>query len=334
MVNDHDKRDAAALRLIVSLATERQIPESVILSGTELTLGNINQPNSEIEVWQEITAIRNFVTHDDDPALGVLMGERLHITSFGTLGFAMLSSRNLRQALKIATKFHSLSLWLSDVDLLLDEDATTFVIHNHMLPEECRHFVATRGMAALVVWMNEMLARKISPVQSKFKHAEPTNSAPFQRCFGSQFEFGADSYSITFDSELFDERLKFADRWTRLRSECELEMLMERRRSSVTNRVKDIVFSDPGEIRTEEEVSDAIGISASTLRRRLREEDTSFREIKSSSIHELACQMLVTSTMTIDQISYALGYSESASFGRAFKRRENIAPGEWRRRQR
>ena len=67
MVNDHDKRDAAALRLIVSLATERQIPESVILSGTELTLGNINQPNSEIEVWQEITAIRNFVTHDDDP---------------------------------------------------------------------------------------------------------------------------------------------------------------------------------------------------------------------------------------------------------------------------
>ncbi|MBK6707377.1 MAG: AraC family transcriptional regulator [Sphingomonadales bacterium] len=65
---------------------------------------------------------------------------------------------------------------------------------------------------------------------------------------------------------------------------------------------------------TEPEICRALGCSMSTLRRRLHTEETNFRQIQSEVIFERACQLLLSSTMTLEQIAYTLGYSEAGSF--------------------
>ena len=63
-----------------------------------------------------------------------------------------------------------------------------------------------------------------------------------------------------------------------------------------------------------------LGVSPATLHRRLRSEGTSFSRLLEEVNYQLARQYLLNSTLTVTQISHILGYSETASFTRAFSR--------------
>jgi AraC-like DNA-binding protein len=55
-----------------------------------------------------------------------------------------------------------------------------------------------------------------------------------------------------------------------------------------------------------------------TLRRRLRQESTTYREIKESIRRETAVQKLIGSRMSVQDLAYLVGYSEPRAFTRAF----------------
>ena len=325
------KREATALRLLLDVADKRGVSTPHILEGTQVTEADLSDPYFEIEAWQELVAIQNLVERDGDASLGIMSGLQQHLTCYGILGFAMMSCRNLLHALEIAGKFNNISLWINDVDVARHGDTIKFLILGHRLPEYSQNFLATRGMAALVVWVNELIGRAVMPVTCTFKIPKPVDAQEFEKCFGQGIQFGAKQYSISFERSVFAEPLKFRNRWTRMRSENELETTLEKRRSTVSNKARDLLLNlSDQKLSTEPAVCAALGHSTSTLRRRLHEEDCTFRQIQSEVIHERASQMLLSSTMTIDQIAYALGYSESGSFGRAFKRQAGCSPGAWR----
>jgi len=326
-----DIRQVTSLRLLVDFAREHDIPALEILKGTELDLDDIEDPYCEIQVWQELRAIQNLLEIDDDPANGVILGMRQHLTCYGTLGFAMMASRTLEQALTIGAKFYKISLWINEVSVVRDPDTIKFVILGHKLPPFSQHFLATRGMAALVTWVQELTNSEVYPCQTSFKNDRPDNMDEVGKAFGTETLFGQKNYSISFNRSLFRMQLKFDDRWSRMRLEDKLSNTLERRHSSTKNRVKEMLLQMSNEkLSTEPEICRALGCSMSTLRRRLHTEETNFRQIQSEVIFERACQLLLSSTMTLEQIAYTLGYSEAGSFCRAFKRVGGMAPGRWR----
>ena len=71
-------------------------------------------------------------------------------------------------------------------------------------------------------------------------------------------------------------------------------------------------------------------IQAHTLRRRLKEENTSFQETKDSLLKELAIQLLTQENHSIQTISDRLGYSEPRSFNRAFQNWTGLTPHRYR----
>ena len=71
-----------------------------------------------------------------------------------------------------------------------------------------------------------------------------------------------------------------------------------------------------------------------TLRRRLEEEDTSFRAITNDVRATLATGLLAQVGLTVEQVARRLGYAETAAFNHAFSRWFGVAPNEYRRSQR
>jgi AraC-like DNA-binding protein len=65
-----------------------------------------------------------------------------------------------------------------------------------------------------------------------------------------------------------------------------------------------------------------------TLHRRLIEEGTSYREIVESIRHRMALKLLRKGS-SIKEVTYFLGYADIASFRRAFRRWEGMAPSDW-----
>jgi AraC-like DNA-binding protein len=68
-----------------------------------------------------------------------------------------------------------------------------------------------------------------------------------------------------------------------------------------------------------------------TLRRQLRLQDTSFRQLSDELRVHVALRYLRETTMTMEDIAFALGFSDSANFRHAFRRWTGKAPHEFRR---
>jgi AraC-like DNA-binding protein len=334
MIDQHTKRDAGALRVLLDLAAEAGIDAATILKESRLSADDVFTPEAEIEVWQELSAIKRIVRKKSWMENALNSGARLHITSHGTLGYAMLASRDLRDALRIASRFHSVSLWLCEVTTRRVDDTVQFAVLPHALPEECQDYCALRGVASLKVWMEDLLRRKIFPERVRLNLAKPDQAKMFEEFFDGPPEFGSNSYTISFKRELFREPLTFADPWMRQKSKGELQRLKQRRGASYASKVRELILDAPQKNGSEKTVSTELKISGSTLRRRLREEGTTFRDVRADTLHAMACLLLAGTSKNIDEIAYQLGYSEAASFVRSFRRQENISPGVWRREQR
>ncbi|PLW67814.1 AraC family transcriptional regulator [Pseudohalioglobus lutimaris] len=328
------KRDASAFRVLLDLSEEAKLPVDLLLADIDVDRDSIYQAYAEIYMWQELAYIERFVERGERLSLALTAASRVHITTLGTLGYAMLSSRNIVHALQVSADYHSISLWTCEVAVQSREQSIEFMILPHALPAACQHFCAIRGFASLKVWFTEMLGRDIVPTQVTCMIEAPSDAPFCAEFFGCPVQFGSDVYSISFENTLFIEPLRMSDEWACQRAEIELKGIVDQRRSSFANRVHDLVSFAPRGNHSEETVSEALGISSSTLRRRLREEDTSFREVRAETLHSLACVMLLSSTKTVDEVAEMLGFSEAASFVRSFKRREGVAPGTWRRNKR
>jgi AraC-like DNA-binding protein len=79
------------------------------------------------------------------------------------------------------------------------------------------------------------------------------------------------------------------------------------------------------------EIAERLQISPQTLRRKLREEDTSLRQIRERMLRDAAIASLTTGAETVAALSQRLGFSEPSAFIRAFRRWTGTSPGTYRR---
>jgi len=73
-----------------------------------------------------------------------------------------------------------------------------------------------------------------------------------------------------------------------------------------------------------------LGIKPWTLRRQLRAENTDFSSLLEDERRRLACDWLLHSDRSVNQIALDLGYSEQSAFNRAFKRWFGVTPVHYR----
>jgi len=73
-----------------------------------------------------------------------------------------------------------------------------------------------------------------------------------------------------------------------------------------------------------------LNVSIRQLQRELQARDYSFKQLTSEVRHDLAISYLEEKQKSIGEITFMLGYSEPANFGRSFKKWTGKTPGEYR----
>lgn len=76
--------------------------------------------------------------------------------------------------------------------------------------------------------------------------------------------------------------------------------------------------------------SELIGISKRTIQRSLKQEGTSFREVKEALNFAFAKRVLIQRNSAVGDIALHLGYADATQFVRAFKRVNGITPLQWK----
>ncbi len=78
------------------------------------------------------------------------------------------------------------------------------------------------------------------------------------------------------------------------------------------------------------DIAQRLGMTPRTLQRRLQDEDLGFTALVDEARLDLARRYLADWSLSISEVSFALGYSEPSAFTRAFKRWSGSAPAEYR----
>ncbi|MFB7716815.1 AraC family transcriptional regulator ligand-binding domain-containing protein [Nocardia sp. NPDC056100] len=329
-------RSPAALRGLLATAAVHGATTAECLRGTglDITVLDIDQL---IRADQELAVARNLLVRlGDHPGLGVEAGLHYNLTSMGMLGYAMLSSRTVREAITVGIDYLALSSAFVRFDLAEADDQAVLTIDDSEIPADIRPFLVERDLAS-VLQVAFVSFSSVLPIESLSValRLDAQRCARLTEYSGGLMRATPDTAvtRIRFARTLLDQPLSGADEET-LRAclrQCESILDGRRRRSGLSAVVRARLLADPRAMPSIAGLAEELGLSQRTLRRRLIDEQTSYRALVDEVREGLAMELLTTTQLSIEQIAHRLGYSETAAFTHAFARWRGAPPGSFRR---
>lgn len=329
-------RSITSAMLLTKFAVERGALAPRLLRGTQIKAGALNDPTAEITARQELTLMRNIVDElGDEPGLGLLAGERYHATTHGVWGFAVISSPDVRSALDIGMRYADLAFSFSRLYLDHDGPHPRIVFDDSNVPVEVRRFHFERDFAATLT-----IARDLIPLQLPTRSIEiPFAEHPVYAAFAAAIPDALVTYDapiavLTLDASGMTLPVPQANPHTATLYERQCFDLVQRRRErlGVSGQVRNLLIRRGG-MAAQPDIAADLNISVRTLRRRLADENTTFRELSDETFGVLS-EELLGAGLTVDQVASRLGYSSPSAFTHAFKAWKGETPGRYARARR
>jgi AraC-like DNA-binding protein len=328
-----------ATRVLCQVANERGVRTNELLAGTAIDLDDLNNPDAMVSASDEIMVVRRLLVRlPGHSGIGVDVGSRSTLTHLGLFGFAVMSCGTLRELFSIAMRYFALTTM--HIRLALFETAKDCVIEldaGH-LPADVRGFFIERDIAGIIATTTAFAL----PVAEKYADEVTAELAVDEELLRPLLElvpvhdvrFGRAHNRLHFPRAMFDEPLPQADPHTleMCMAQCDVLMQSSESRRGITALVRSKLFRDSGVFPTLPDVADELDIHPRTLRRRLAEEDTSFRALLNEARSTVAVDLLRNVGLTVEEVSTRLGYTEVSTFSHAFKRWYGLAPSAYSRR--
>ncbi|TDG13642.1 AraC family transcriptional regulator [Seongchinamella unica] len=307
---------------------------SQCLLGTGLSLSQLADPNLRISLQQEFRFYRNTLQLSGNPVIGLKLGEPFIPQRYGLFGYALLSAETFRHALAIAENFGRLTFSLFSFHYGVSESGAWFSMDNPPpIEQDLIDLYIDRDMSAAQVDFSEIMGVPFPIERLLMPHDGKGRKQAYRDHFGcASVEFGAADARFYFSAELLDAPLPRGDPDSRrhLQQQCQLLIAKLTAHGSFIDEVRLLMLARPGYFPNIEYVAERMGMSTRTLRRKLKNEGSTFRDLLDEIRYGLAREYLGNTRLPIDEISSLLGYTEAANFSHAFKRWSSHSPSAWR----
>ncbi|GGI58986.1 AraC family transcriptional regulator [Acinetobacter vivianii] len=319
------ERSIHSVRLMADFAAELGVNHHQILKGTGLEQQQLLDPNTLVTGQQELQLIRNLVEKfGQRPLLGLEIGTRYHFTTFGSLGLALISSANIREALNFALAYFPLSFAFSQFVVSEQTETQSIqieIVVDEGIPKTLWPFIIERDVAALITVQRDLMQDHLCQ-KVVFSFPLRGEMQPYTALFGVTPEFGGSKNLIVLNAEKIDQKLSMANELVLHAAEEQCRQTLDKRQSQkkYTHQVQQVLMNSKGQIPSMEEVADRLHLNSRTLRRYLSQEQVTFLQIREEVRKILADYYLSLTQTSIEQISEWLGYAEPASFIHAYKR--------------
>jgi AraC-like DNA-binding protein len=327
------KRSITSAQLLIQLGLDHGLSVERCLHNTGLSPLQLAQLHSEIEGSQELQLISNLIDAlPEQYDLGLQAGLRYQLTTYGIWGYALLSSQTFRQAAELGLRYLDLTFAFNHITLSEDDTLGHLELDGSHLPDKVRSFLLLRDTVAVTVIQRELTDIKTPLSRVQLSMQAPPDTARFVEQFGLLPEFSSTQNRISFPRYLLDQPLPRANPHSAQLCELQCQALLSKRqvRSGLAGQIRDRLLSTPGRLADMEVIATELNISSRTLRRRLEEQGSSFRQLQEEVRQALAEELLSIGGLSLEEIAERLGYSEVSNFLHAFKRWKGQTPGQFR----
>ena len=248
------------------------------------------------------------------------------------LGVTFLSSTTLMEALQRMERYESVLNSKLYFTIVESERRVDFLIEAPVEVPEGMRIAEDILMSIVLDLCRRGLSSSLDPVEAAFTYPEPRNTGEHFATFRCPLAFSQSVARISFRAEDTRRTFTASNRELAVSNDQILNsMLKDLQSSDLVSQVKRAIIHDlPSGTPSESEMAKRVFVSSRTLQRKLADEGTNFRAILLEVRQELAEQYISDKNIPLAEISYMLGFSDTSSFSRAFKRWTGNTPNVFR----
>jgi AraC-like DNA-binding protein len=252
------------------------------------------------------------------------------LSRLGFLSQLCLAASSVERALHAACRFSA--LWTS-CDFSLSPERDRVSVSARLAAREPSVHGSESAQELLLLWLR--LAQRVAgvPIAPESLRAPSESCAALQALFDCPIKASSDQVALYLhgvdmrrENPAADERL-----FRVLVQHAEERLLDQLHTQSVSERLSRALLQldDSADSRAEA-LAARLGLGVRTLHRRLRAEGTSYRKVLTSFQMRRCIERLASPSASAKQVAFALGFSDPASFYRAFKRWTGHTVSEYR----
>ena len=318
---------------IVAALRRRGVDPEPLLKEVGLARGDLADPDNRVPYAAVLGLAERAATATGDAGFGLRLGASIDPRDSGLLGFVLLNSPTLLDALGNLKRYFRVIGEGEDFEI--ERGGPTVTLRFRETDPALRGLRQNSDYLAAIVLRacRDLVRRRIVPRRASFIHARPNGRVPYDEVLGCPVSFGAPWDALTFDAATMalpvvgaDDRLLAA-----LQAACARLLGPAPAQRDLVHEVRELMLdglSRGGA--TLDAAAGAVGLSPKTLERRLARHGTSFTKLLDTLRADLVRQYLADTDFRLEQVAYLAGYSEPAALVRAFRRWTGTTPAAFR----
>jgi len=279
--------------------------------------------NKLIELW-------NWIAENSTlPEVGLLIGQTVNPSAKGLLASWVSQTESIGEALEV---------FRTNIILMNPSEHWDIQKHNGLctlqfsLQKDKAYpsIAIERSMSAMMAWGRALSGHKFPLIEARFSFPATRYHNHFVSIFGNNTTFEMSENCLIFDSQLLKLPITNGNQFLKSLIEDKAQAALQAMTNdySVTSRTKvaiEKILLSKSAISIDA-VCDELATSRQTLYRKLKEEGCDYKSLSDEYKKAEALKLLQTASESITSISLRLGYKDTSSFYKAFKRWFGMSP--------
>lgn len=280
-----------------------------------------------MRLWELAAAATN------DPSVGLLVGSKVRSTTFYALGVAFLTCDTLAESLEQLCRYYRVIVTVPlHLELVASGSRVALTI-TYSDPDYPLPPIAFDSFIASIIGLCRIATNpSFHPAEVHLAFSDNNRGGDYQALFQAPIKFDSAKNALVFDKAELHRPLPGRSHDLLQASDRVLDNYVATLApNEVTTEVRSLLLKLlPAGKFNQDGVARRMNMSRSTLHRRLRQEDTNFKDVLDSTRKSLALEYISDRQYSLSYIAFMLGFADQSNFSRAFRRWTGQSPKEYR----
>jgi AraC-like DNA-binding protein len=291
-----------------------------------------NDPLQRLTTAQVAALFRECVKLTGNPAVGLTVARFMHPSTLHALGYSLLASSTLRDCCERLVNYFRLAS--EQAETRISEESDRFTLSLHPLAEGIAFETMDAWNAFLVRLFRQLHSPDLVPLSVSLARPLPAGyEEQYRKSFHAPVTFDAPYCEICLQRSIVDEPLMGGNREIAQQNDGIIQSyLAELDQADIISRVKQVIIQSLSAGSCDKQrTARELAMSPSALQQKLAERGTSFQNLLNQVRQSLALAYMEQPRVSITEMSFLLGFTDTSSFTRAFRRWTGQSPRDYRR---
>lgn len=328
---------AAAANGVIEMIDRYHGDVDGIFGRADINTEQLDNPFNELNLRQYCNLFEEAARQTGYDNFGLQFGHHFGPNRLGAIGYIAINSPTMSAAIRNFIRYFPAHQDSSILSLEHDKDVLwlTYQILDPRISARRQDAELSLGIFCNI--FRHAIGPAWRPLEIHFEHQKPDASSEHQTSFDAPVIFGQKVNAIAFKRQDLDAEMPGHDPYLY----AVIEPFLAERRTLRQN-PEDFVAALRHEIKLRlgdrdpslDALADSLGLTATVLRRRLKEFGVGFNDLVKAARQDMALRYVTDHAMPLTEVALALGYSELSAFSRAFRNWTGMSPQRYRRHRR